>query len=134
MRQRVATMIAVAALLIVGAAPALAAPGDVPGRPDNPGENRGVSAEHIDMRGVEGGVEVDSELGTPPDEAKAYGYRIIDEFRVPYGHLLQCDQEIGTYGDGDCRSRREGLRFPDGEPGVMAFWTFWTENRPVFAL
>lgn len=84
MRKRTATIIAAAALMIVSAAPALAAPGGIPGPPDNPG------GDHAAARGA----DADSESTGLPTWAKAYGKRIIDEFGMPYGQLLKCSDDF----------------------------------------
>ncbi len=140
MRQRIATMIAVAALLMVGVAPALAA-----GRPDNPGGNRGASADHIGVRDVEVGGDVDSETPGPPEWAKAYGWRIIDAFGLPYGQLLKCaddgeesitpeesvtpEEPEGSEGFASCDDIDP--QFPDA-PGASAFWN-WNEGILLLA-
>ena len=123
MRQRVVTMIAVAALLIVGAAPALAAPGGVPGPP----------ADHV--KGADD-VAVDdagADMHGPPEWAKAYGWRIKDAFDMPYGHLVQCNKEVGAYEDWDCPTDVEfpDLEFPEDNPGAKAFWE---KNESIFAI
>jgi hypothetical protein len=114
MRRRIAIMIAVSALVIGGAAPALA------GRPDNPGGDRGVSADHIGLRGGEVGDDIQG----PPEWAKAYGKRILDAYGLPYGHLLQCAD--GAEAFAACEDAlavgEGGTVFPE-DPGAMVFWT-----------
>lgn len=118
MKQRVATIITIAAMLIVGAAPVLAAPGDDPGAPEDPRGERGVSADHIGGPGDEG----DSEVPGLPEWAKAYGKRIIETFGLPYGHLLQCDDDPDAFETCDEALQLVGvLDFPD-EPGARVFW------------
>ena len=140
MRQRLITLIAVTALLIGGTVPALA------GRPDNPGGDRGASADHIDVRGENNGDE-DGDRRGPPEWAKAYGWRILDAYGLPYGLLKQCNpdfvpDEEGEVSEGyeafgvNCEDVLEfedveatGTIWPD-EPGAMAFWT---GNERIFA-
>lgn len=111
-------MIAVAALLIVAAVPALAASREDHGERGNPGGDRGASAEHIGTRG--GGSEGDSETG-PPEWAKAYGWRIKDTFfGLPYGQLLRC-AEAETPSEA-CPIILGFPDFPEGEDGARAFW------------
>ena len=110
-------MIAVAALLIVAAVPALAANGADHGAPGDPGGDRGASTEHISTRG--GGSEGDHET-EPPEGAKAYGWRIKDTFGLPYGQLLRCAEPETP--SGACLTILEFPDFPEGEDGARAFW------------
>ena len=110
-------MIAVAALLIVAAVPALAASGEDHGERGNSGGDRGASTEHIGTRG--GGSEGDHETG-PPEGAKAYGWRIKHHFRLPYGQLLRC-AEAETPSEA-CPTILGFLDFLEGEDGARAFW------------
>lgn len=109
MRQRVTTIIAVAALLTVGAAPALAAPGGIPGPP--PDHVRGADNAIVD--------DSDAEMRELPEWAKAYGKRIKDTFGLPFGHLLQCGEDSEAF-----EACPEDLEFPEDGHGASAFWIF----------
>ncbi len=123
MKQRLITLIAVTALLIGGAVPALA------GKPDNPGNDRGASAEHIDVRGEDNGDE-DGDRRGPPDGVAAYGWRIKDAYGLPFGLLLQCNPDfVPDTKDEDAKvwpTCEEALAMGDGatlwELGASAFW------------
>ena len=104
-------MIAVAALLIVGAAPALAAPGGVPGPPD--GHIQGTDDVTVD--------DADADTTGPPDWAWAYGYRIKAETGLTYGHLLQCNDDVDAF-EACTEALIVELYFPE-EPGAKVFWT-----------
>lgn len=122
-----------AALLVLGAAPALAAPGGVPGPPPDHDKAKDKVVED-DVAGDEDVVE-DSSV---PEWAKAYGKRIKDQYGVPFGHLQQCagvadvdgavDGDEVTVDDDDPKKALEacpeGLEFPEEETGAKAFWVF----------
>ncbi|MDK1096043.1 MAG: hypothetical protein QGM47_02065 [Actinomycetota bacterium] len=126
MRQRLITLIAVTALLIGGAVPALAE------KPDWAGEGRGPSAgEETDRRG-------------PPDDAKAYGWRIKDAYGLPFGLLLQCNpdfvpDEVSEGYEAFGVTCENVLDFEDAddkgtswELGASVFWT--TNKGIIFAI
>ena len=120
MRRRAVILLAIAALLIVAAVPAFAAPGGEPGPP----------ADHV--KGADD-VEVAEGDGMegPPEWAKAYGWRIKDALGLPYGHLLQCNDDPDAFEACAEALLVEGLMFPEDEPGAKMFWTV---NGPLFAL
>ena len=134
MRQRLITLIAVTALLIGSAVPALA------GKPDSPGNDRGASAEHIDVRGGDNGDEGGDRRG-PPKTAKAYGWRIKDAYGLPFGLLKQCDPDFLPDEEGGVSEGYEAFDVTCGDalelvgdwpedPGAMVFWT----NNGIFAI
>ena len=129
MRRRLIVLIAVAALLMVGAVPVSAAPGGVPGPP--PGH--GKSADDV------ASPDADGDDKGPPEWAKAYGKRIKDAFGIPYGHLQQCIKAADTEADinGDesvadeekpkkaleaCPEGDDLPEFPEGEQGAKVIW------------
>ena len=130
-------MMMAAALVVFGAAPAIAAPGGVPGPPDHAkAKDKVVDDEVVTDDEV---VEEDS----VPEWAKAYGKRIKDMYGVPFGHLQQCagiadddvvDGEESSMDDDDPKKALEAcpedLEFPEDETGAKAFWVF-TESQLV---
>jgi len=135
MRTRLIALLAVAALLLLGAAPVSAAPGGVPGPPEDHGKT-------VD----DGDVEA-KEL---PEQAKAYGKRIKDAYDgTPYGHLQQCvryldagaeveaDLDEGEDPQGpewleDCESLPPLPELDDDRHGAKAFFVVFTEmGEPV---
>lgn len=123
MKQRLVTLLAAAALLVVGAAPALAAPGGVPGPPEGHGRTGSDDAVVAD----EG--EVESKL---PAHAKAYGKRLKDHYGIPYGHLQQC---AGIADDGDVSEGDEavdGDEAADGDEPRKALEACPEEGELVF--
>lgn len=130
MRRRLIVLMAVAALLMVGAVPVSAAPGGVPGPP--PDHWKFADDTVADEDGEDGDV---SKL---PAHAKAYGKRIKDAYGIPFGHLQQCAKaaEGDAVVDGDevvdedespkkaLEACPEELEFPADEQGAKAFWVF----------
>ena len=130
MKRRLIVLIAVTALLLVGAVPVSAAPGGVPGPP--PGHGKAADDAVADDGGGEGAVT------GPPEWAKAYGKRIKDAYGVPYGHLQQCakaaDPEADVDGDEAAADEEEPKKaleacdesweFPEEMQGASAFWIF----------
>jgi len=84
-------LIAVAALVIAGAVPALAAPGGVPGPPNGHGKAT-VTAPAVadEMPDMDDEVGEMPDMDAPPAWAKAYGWRIKNEYGMTYGHLRIC--------------------------------------------
>jgi hypothetical protein len=136
MRERLILLTAVVALLVVGTVPASAAPGGVPGPP----EGHGPSVDK--PRPPKADADGESKDNGPPEWAKAYGWRIQDEFGMTYGHLQQCARAAavdGVEGDAaveseesgdddsskffldDCPVGEEMPEFPE-EPGAKALW------------
>lgn len=128
MRRRLIVLIAVTALLMIGAVPVSAAPGGVPGPP--PGHAK--AADDV----VE--PDADGDVKGPPAHAKAYGKRIKDAYGIPFGHLQQCvraadgepevdDADAAESDDAPKKALEacpDNLEFPDDEHGAMAFWVF----------
>lgn len=131
-----------AALLVLGAAPAIAAPGGVPGPPPD----HDKAKDKVVDDEVAGDEEVVTESAVP-DWAKAYGKRIKDAYGVPFGHVQQCigsiDDVDGDDVDGDdVDDPKKALEacediltefpnvteFPEDESGAMAFWVFTESN------
>jgi hypothetical protein len=119
----VTTLLAAAALLMVGAAPVSAAPGGVPGPPPdhgNPHQHQAPAADTGD------------DLPGPPDWANAYGWRIQTEYGMTYGHLQQCagvsdESATPTAETDDVAPQTECpeeavLEFLGDVHGAMAFW------------
>ena len=131
MKRRLIVLIAVTALLLVGAVPVSAAPGGVPGPP--PGHGKAA-----DDAVADDGDEAD--VKGPPEWAKAYGKRIKDAYGIPYGHLQQCakaaadDGEAEVDGDdavADDEEPKKALEacdeewvFPEEMEGAKAFWVY----------
>ncbi|MEN8114241.1 MAG: hypothetical protein ABFS21_07620 [Actinomycetota bacterium] len=114
--RRVAILIAVAALLIVAAVPAFAAPGGEPGPP----------ADHV--KGLDNDVAEDGDdMEGPPEWAKAYGWRIKNEFGLPYGHLMMCGDEAETLPFDAELCPALPLEIPPETFGASAFWT-WADD------
>ena len=121
MGQRIAILAAAVALLIVGAAPAIAAPGGVPGPPEGHGPDKDAVVDHDSVE--------DSSL---PVWAKAYGKRIKDEFGIPFGHLQQCAglDDDGAPVDGEEEPKKaleacpEDFEYPEDTNGAAAFFLF----------
>jgi hypothetical protein len=140
MGQRITILAAAVALLIVGAAPAIAAPGGVPGPPEGRGPDKDAVIDHPSVE----------ESNLPP-WAKAYGKRIKDEFGIPFGHLQQCaglddgapvdgdeSAEGDEYDEGEEKPRKaleacpEDFEYPEDTRGAAAFfWAVFTEAGAV---
>lgn len=135
----------VAALLVFGAAPAIAAPGGVPGPP--PDHDKAKNKVVDDEVSGDDDAVVESAM---PDWAKAYGKRIKDTYGVPFGHIQQCigsaddvdgDDDGATMDDDEPKKALEACskilfdypevaEFPEDQHGAMAFWVF-TENNMI---
>jgi len=141
MTRRVVSLFAVAALFLLGAAPVSAAPGGVPGPPPD----HWKAADDGDV--AAGDVEAE-EL---PEQAKAYGKRIKDEFGMPYGHVQQCARylagDMAKDVDADegedekapkwleaCEEMDEPPVLPEGEQGAKAFWVFTESGMAIQAI
>ena len=108
MRNRLIVLTATVALLLVGAVPVSAAPGGVPGPP---------SGHH-----KSGDDVVTDDVETPDAGEKkgnAYGWRIKNEYGIPYGHLQQCIRDIAgeATAEGD-EAVADDTKSDDGEGGV----------------
>lgn len=136
MKRRLIVLMAAVALLMVGAVPASAAPGGVPGPP--PGHEK--SRDDVATDG-------DAEVSKLPSWAKAYGKRIKDHYGIPFGHLQQCagvaDGDVvggdDAAGDEDEPKKAleacpEDLEFPEDQNGAKAFWVFTEEGLAILAL
>ncbi len=115
-------LIAVATLVVAGAAPAFAAPGGEHGAP----EGHGHATEKPDMDDMVGEMP---DMEAPPEWAKAYGWRIKNATGMTYGHIRIC-----TTGNENARSEdkcagldgewAEDFEFPEDMRGLGAggFW------------
>ncbi len=133
LKKQLIVLLATVALLAVGAVPATAAPGGIPGAPATHEKVKDKPA-----KGAEDVVEVDDELADAkelPAWAKAYGKRIKDEYGMPYGHLQQCAAASAedVVGDDNVLDDKESekslecpedLDFPEDAQGAKALWIF----------
>ncbi|NIA03337.1 MAG: hypothetical protein GWP12_02205, partial [Nitrospirae bacterium] len=126
----------VAALLIAGAIPALAAPGGIPGPPADHGHGTVAAPGHSDVAEAPEAeapskIEVSDGDG-PPEWAKAYGWRIKNVYGMTYGHIRIC-----ATGNEHAQEQLEcpddpGFEFPTETHGASGFWLYFhSENGAV---
>ncbi len=117
-------LIAVATLVVAGAAPAIAAP------PSGvPGQGHGHAAEKPD-KGMDDVMDEAPDMEAPPEWANAYGWRIKNAYGMTYGHLRICMVGNETARENlECPELSDDPEAPDflgamGEHGAGGFWVF----------